>query len=347
MKHNSAPASHFTLFRKKFLATGHRAHYEMKFQENVSLAHFSNYKIGGNARFFFVPKNEKEVAWAVAEAQAKKLPIFILGGGTNLLIADEGFNGLVIKPALAEIKQKGNLLTIGSGITITQLLNYVLKHSLSGLEWAGGLPGTLGGAIRGNAGCFGGEIKDCVVSVRSFDMEKMKIVERNARACKFNYRDSIFKNSGASEIILSATLEFEKGDKKKIAQSIQEKIEHRVKNHPLEYPNIGSIFKNVPLAQVVHAQSAIRNPQSSIKFRGSEFSVKTDPFPVISAAKLISESGLRGVSFGGAMISPKHPNFIVNMLNAQANDVKSLIELAKAEVKTKFGVVLEEEVQTI
>jgi UDP-N-acetylmuramate dehydrogenase len=166
------------------------------------------------------------------------------------------------------------------------------------------------------------------------------------RACKFDYRESVFKNiaarDGTGEIILSATLAVVKGDKKAIARAVREKIEYRAKHHPLEYPNIGSIFKNVP---VPARAGKIRD--GAITFRGSQFSVKTDPFPVISAAKLISETGLRGVSYGGAMISAKHPNFIVNVLNAGAGDIKNLIALAKAEVKRKFGVVLEEEVQVV
>jgi UDP-N-acetylmuramate dehydrogenase len=316
----------------------------MKFQENVSLAAYSNYKIGGIARYFFAPKNEREVAWAVHEAKAQKLPIFVLGGGTNLLLSDAGFYGLVLKPTITVMKKKKDddrmVIETGAGVSMAKLLDYAVSKSLSGLEWAGGLPGTLGGAIRGNAGCFGGEMKDAVLSVRSFNVKSEKVVERTVRACKFDYRESVFKT--VDEVILSATLAMTKGDKKEIARVVREKIEYRAKNHPLEYPNIGSIFKNVPVPT-----RGGKMKDGMLVFHGSQFSVKTDPFPVISAAKLISETGLRGVSFGGAMISAKHPNFIVNVLNAGAGDVKNLIALAKAEVKRKFGVALEEEVQVV
>jgi len=138
--------------------------------------------------------------------------------------------------------------------------------------------------------------------------------------------------------------------KKAIAAAIREKVEHRKKNHPMDYPNIGSIFKNVPLA-AIHPKGSAKHRDAltagTLTYRGSKFSIKTDPFPVISAAKLISESGLRGVSFGGAMISAKHPNFIVNVLNARSPDVRNLILLAKAEVGKRFGVSLEEEVQIL
>jgi UDP-N-acetylmuramate dehydrogenase len=322
-----------------------------KFQENIPLSKFSHYKIGGPARFFFEAKNEKEVAWAIDEAKQKKLPVFILSGGTNLLFCDKGFDGLVLRPAIMTLKaKKGGSLEVGAGVPMSELLNFAAGKSLSGLEWAGGLPGTVGGAVRGNAGCFGGETKDNIVSVRSFDTKAMMIIERSAKECAFKYRDSIFKKKHGVEIVLSATFGLVKGDKKAIMSSIKEKIDYRKKTHPLDYPNIGSTFKNIPL-HAIHKKGSPEYKKAiqarELVFRGSRFSVKTDPLPVISAAKLISESGLRGVSAGGAMISPKHPNFIVNVLNASSCDAKSLITLAKSEVFKKFGVQLEEEIQVL
>jgi UDP-N-acetylmuramate dehydrogenase len=320
-----------------------------KFQENIPLSKFSNYKIGGPARFFFEAKSEKETIWAAREARKKKLKIFVLSGGTNLLIGDEGFNGLVLRPNIKTLQAKNTRIEAGAGVLMADLLKFSVKKSLSGLEWAGGLPGALGGAIRGNAGCFGGEVKDVIRSVRSFDLKKMKVLERSARSCKFGYRNSFFKKNG-TEVILSAMLQMEKGNAKDIALAINKKIEYRKAHHPLEHANIGSIFKNVPLEDI-HKIGSIKYKQAlangSINFRGSAFSVKTDPFPVISAAKLISESGLRGVSFGGAMIAPKHPNFIVNVLAARGQEVKQLVALAKGEVRRKFGIKLEEEVQIV
>lgn len=321
-----------------------------KFKENVSLARYSHYKIGGPARYFFEPKNEKEVAWAVREAKARHLPIFVLGGGTNLLIPDRGFGGLVVRPNFKALSARGNLVAAGSGIMMSDLLRFSIKRSLSGLEWAGGLPGTFGGAIRGNAGCFGGEIKDRLVSVRSFHMKTMRFVERGRSACAFGYRTSVFKKQGDQEIIISAVLRLKKGAARAIERGIREKIAYRKKNHPLEYPNIGSMFKNVSLAFLYGKGTAKHRAAlraGSIDFRGSRFSVKTDPFPVISAAKLISESGLRGARAGGAMISEKHPNFIVNISRARAADVMKLVSRAKKGVRRKFKVHLEEEVQIL
>lgn len=321
-----------------------------KFKENVPLSKFSHYKIGGPARFFFEAKSEKDVRWAIKEAKARKVPVFVLGGGTNLLISDAGFDGLVLRVDIRDVKVSGTKIVVGAGVVMADLLKTSIARSLSGLEWAGGLPGTVGGAVRGNAGCFGGEIKDNVVSVRSFDTKTMKIVVRSASACAFAYRHSVFKKRNGAEVILSAAFALAKGNKNDIAKVINERIEYRKKNHPLEHPNIGSIFKNVPLYAVRKKGSAQYKKalkETNLVFRGSRFSIKTDPFAVISAGKLISESGLRGVSAGGAMISPKHPNFIVNVLGAESTDVMSLIMLAKAEVRGKFGISLEEEIQLL
>jgi len=218
-----------------------------QFEENITLANYSHYKIGGPARFFFNARTEQEVAWAVREAKKRGLKIFILSGGTNLLIGDSGFDGLIVRPEIKILRSKGTVLRVGAGVLMADLLDFAAKKSMKGLEWAGGLPGTLGGAIRGNAGCFGGEIKDVITSVRSLDMRTMKVIKRNAKQCRFSYRDSIFKKKQGKEIILDAVLRCGRGNKKEIFAAIREKIAHRKKNHPLEHPNIGSTFKNVAL----------------------------------------------------------------------------------------------------
>lgn len=322
------------------------------FQKQVNLSRYSNYKIGGSAEHFYAADKTEKIIRAVEAARQAKLPIFILGGGTNLLISDNGFSGLVLKPDIKTLKTEGVLMKVGAGALVSNVLAIAAAKGLAGLEWAGGLPGTLGGAVRGNAGAFGGEIKDCVKEVVSLDISKKTLVlkKRNHAQCRFGYRDSIFKQLNGKEIILEVTLALAKGDKKAISSAIEEKIKYRREHQPLDYPNIGSIFKNVPLAQICaegtrkYAESLRR---SAFSLRGSALPVKTDPFPVVPAAHLIHQAGLKGVSFGGAMISPKHPNFIVNALNAKATDVKALIRLIKASVNDKFGVELEEEIQYV
>jgi len=305
------------------------------FEEKIPLSKYSNYKIGGPARYFFEARSVEEIIKAVDKARRMKLPAFILGAGTNILFSDEGFDGLILKPSIQFIERENNVLRVGAGVSVTQLLNDLMTKGIAGLEWAAGLPGTLGGAIRGNAGAFGGEIKDIIKEVVSLDISKPggEIIKRNNQDCDFGYRSSVFKANKGREIIIEAALILKKGDRKLMQTIIEENIDYRQQKQPLEHPNIGSIFKNVSLKKVAKNQH-----------KSFESVIKNDPFPVIPAAHLISEAGLKGISYGGAMISSKHPNFIVNVLAATAKDIKNLIQLAKKEVKKKFNIELEEEI---
>ncbi len=309
------------------------------FKKDILLSKYSNYRIGGPAKYFFEAKNIDEIIKAIENwRRLHSDAIFILGAGTNILFNDERFNGLVLKPNIQFIKGDGNTLRVGAGVPISQILNYAINEGLSGLEWAAGLPGTLGGAIRGNAGSFGGEMRAIIKEVVSLDISgpQTRIIKRGIGDCRFGYRSSVFKLNENKEIIVGATLIFRKGNRKLMEAATEENINYRREKQPLEHPSIGSIFKNVNLQKVAKKQHKLFNSV-----------IKKDPFPVIPAAHLISEVGLTGISCGGAMISPKHPNFIVNILNATAKDVKNLIELAKKEVKKKFNIGLEEEIVRI
>lgn len=316
------------------------------FNENVNLKDVSHYKIGGKAKYFFEAKDINEVKGAVERARDINERIFILGSGTNVLINDDGFEGLVLKPDLKIVEFSNDSVRVGAGVLMHDLVQLLIERSFSGLEWAAGLPGTVGGAVRGNAGAFGGEIKDAVSKVISLDISSngLKIIERNAIDCLFDYRSSIFKNQSfgklkTKEIILEVIFNIKKSDLSAIKETAEKNVNYRRNKHPLEYPSLGSSFKNIPL-------SSIGN--SNEKMNGNilkTLPIKNDPFPVIPAAYLISECGLKGVSCGGAMISPKHPNFIVNILDATAEDIINLIELAKNEVMQKFNLELEEEIE--
>lgn len=308
----------------------------VKIQEGVPLSEHSNYRIGGPARFFCEAANEEDIRGGVVFAREQALPLFVLGGGTNLLIDDEGFNGVVLKPSVMDLSPEGTTVTVGAGVLVADLLKFAIAHSLSGIEWAGGLPGTVGGAIRGNAGAFRGEIKDRIVRVESFDVETLQTITRDNAACRFGYRASIFKEKDGREIILRARIAFENGDAQKIAAGVQDKINYRLERHPMEYPNIGSTFKNVDLELV-----------PKIWCEAVAKIVKVDPFPVVPTAYLISEAGLRGKQHGGAMVSQKHPNFIVNLGGAKAEDVEFLIADVKESVFDKYGIRLEEEIQRV
>jgi len=301
--------------------------------EKVLLAPYSNYKIGGKAEYFFEPKNEEALAAAVSQIHELKVDLFVLGGGTNVLFNDSGFNGAIVKIQNSKFKIQNYQLKIGAGFDMSKLLDIAIDKGLSGIEWSGGLPGTIGGAVRGNAGAFGGEIKDNIEYVISFDPKAGKFFTRNNKECLFDYRDSIFKNKAKNEIIWEIGLRLISGNKKEIQTAIEEKIIYRRKRHPMEYPNAGSIFKNIDAKYLPVALQK--------KFADK---IKTDPFPVLPTAVLLADAGLKGISCGGAMISPKHPNFIVNVFNATSKDIKSLINLMKYTIKEKLGVQLEEEI---
>lgn len=310
------------------------------FENGVKLKDIGSFKIGGEAKYFVDVKTIEEAKTAVTDwhklVREKGLSpekVFVLGGGTNILWKDEGFDGLVLHQNLKDIKVLGNEVTVGGGVSVSELLEFLTAKSLSGLEWAGGLPGTVGGAICDNAGAFGGEIKDSIIEVLSLDMESGELVKRGRADCGFAYRRSLFKTLPAKEIILEAKFGLAPRDGEVMHEKILEKIYYRESRHPLEYPNIGSIFKNVDVEKY---------PQ--LKQPPHESHIKVDPFPVVPAAYLISEAGLKGTTCGGAMVSTKHSNFIVNIKEASAKDVSSLIDLVKSAVQEKFGVKLEEEV---
>jgi len=308
----------------------------MKFLKNISLKKFSNFRIGGKAKYFFKAKNISEIKKALVLAKKLKTKIFILGGGTNILFNDKGFNGLVLIPEIKFIKKNNkNIVRVGAGVKVKDFLNFLVKNELSGLEWAGGLPGTIGGAIRGNAGAFGGEIKDNLVQVKSIEINTLKEKIRNNKECLFDYRFSVFKDKNVNEIILWADFKFKKGKKEKILKSINEKINYRKERHPVEYPNIGSIFKNVPVENF---------KKEFIEYCKSKNIIKIDPKPVIPVAFLIAECGLRGKKYGDACISLKHTNFIVNLGKAKAKDVKKLINLIQKTIQKRFQINLEKEI---
>ncbi|PIR07250.1 UDP-N-acetylenolpyruvoylglucosamine reductase [Candidatus Jorgensenbacteria bacterium CG_4_10_14_0_8_um_filter_39_13] len=306
----------------------------IQLEKDVLLKRHSHYQIGGPAKYFFQLTGSDNLEEVYEKIKILALPVFILAGGTNILFPDKGWEGLVIKVANNFIKKENDFWRIGAGTTMADILDYAVSDGFSGLEWAGGLPGTLGGAIFGNAGAFGGEIKNSVIETVSWDFSQRapNFIQRKKDDCQFSYRSSIFKTK-PQEIILEVKLKFEKGEAKKIKKSIQEKINYRKKYQPLEYPNAGSIFKNIDLRKIPKNLLAFVKP-----------AIKMDPQAVVPAAFLLDQAGLKGETIGGAMISPKHPNFFVNLGEAKAADVLGLIELAKEKIKKQFQLALEEEI---
>jgi UDP-N-acetylmuramate dehydrogenase len=306
----------------------------LKIREKVLLKDCTTFKIGGPARYFFVAKNKEDLKNAILWAKKKKLPFFILGGGSNVLFSDKGFNGLVIKMQNTQYKIRNTKIVAEGGVSLQKLVLESVKRGLSGLENLAGIPGTLGGAIWGNAGAFGREIGDLVEEVKILQIAngKLQIVNFKKEDCKFGYRESIFKRK-ENWIILEAILRLKKGKKKEIEEKIKEILRLRKEKQPLEFPSAGSVFKNVPIKKV---PKEIRE-----KFKEK---IK-DGF--LSAGVLIEAAELKGFQIGGAKISEKHANFIVNVGKAKASDVKELIEKIKKEVKKKFKIQLEEEIKLV
>lgn len=306
-------------------------------KRNVLLKHHTTFNIGGPANYFLVADERAQIMKALKAAKKLGLPAFILGGGSNILASDKGFDGLIIKIKSKDKKLKARkikeyfAIEAKAGMDVKDLVRFSANNSLSGLEWAGGLPGTLGGAVRGNAGAFGGEIKDAVFEVKALD-SGLNFRKLSNKECQFSYRSSIFKEK--NWVVLSATLFFKKHDKKSIWQIAKDHMKYRKDRHPLDLPNAGSIFKNCDVEQFseVHKKDLL-----SV--------VKKDPFPVVPVAYLLSEAGLKGKTVGGAQVSQKHPNFIVNIGKAKAADVLEIIGINKKNIKEKYGVDLEQEVQ--
>ena len=283
-------------------------------KQNIILAKYTTYKIGGPADYFISIKNYEELKKALRFAEDNSLPIFILAGGSNVLFSDDGFRGLVIKIDNKELNVNSNEITAGAGVLMNDLVSQSIENNLADLEWAGGLPGTIGGAIRGNAGCFGGEIKDIVKEVAALTYGGEIKLYKNEDCC-FNYRDSIFKHN--KEIIMSAVFKLRPGNRENLKATAFDHIKYRQMKYRI--PSCGSVFKNCFLED------------------GS----------VLSVGALIEACGLVGKTIGGARITEEHANIIHNFNNAKATDVLDLINLAKEKTKKEFGVELEEEVQLV
>ena len=300
-------------------------------QENVSLSKYTTFKVGGLARYFIECKSIEQVKNVTSWAKEKALSIFVLADGSNVIVSEKGFDGLVMRIKIEFVKIKDNILEAGPATSMEELVNQTVDKELSGIEWAGGLPGSFAGAIRGNAGAFGGEIKDTISEVKSISLVTGKEIIRNNTQCKFGYRHSIYKEL-ANEVIVSAKLKLNKGDRDELRKIADSRIEYRRQRHPLDLPNSGSIFKNTPVDNI-----------PSDQLDQWKDNIKTDPFPVVPTAKIIADAGLQGMKIGGAQVSTKHSNYIVNLGGATGEDIYELIKKIKAVVYEKYGVELEVE----
>ena len=288
---------------------------------NEPLASHTSFNIGGPADVFVTVENEEELAKAINFAKAENIRYFLLGNGSNVLASDEGFRGIIIKLAgdFLNASVDGEIIKAGTGITLSKLAGLAMNSSLTGLEFASGIPGTLGGALFMNAGAYGGEMKQIVTKVKvlkniptanNTDCEGCgAIIELTGEEMQFGYRHSILKEK--NYIALSCEMKLEKGDKETIASYMREQALKRKEKQPLEYPSAGSTFKR---------------PEGYF------------------AGKLIEDAGLGGYTVGGAQVSEKHKGFVINKGGASAKDVKELIDYVIKTVKEKDNVTLEPEV---
>ena len=273
----------------------------------------TSFKVGGPAECYIKAETVEDVRDSLKISKNNNIPITVVGNGSNILIKDTGVEGIVLKIGIKniEINQDKQTAKIGAGNQLSEVSHQMMQNNLSGFEELSGIPGTIGGAIKMNAGAHGKEMKDLITSVTAIDYEGEIRTFKNEE-CEFEYRNSIF--SKEKYIILEAEVKLEKGYKEEIQQKMVEYAIWRKEHQPLEYPNAGSTFK-----------------------RGEDF----------ITAKLIDECGLKGYKVGGAEISTKHAGFIINTGNATAQDILDLIEITKRKVYEKFGKQIKLEIQVI
>jgi UDP-N-acetylmuramate dehydrogenase len=271
------------------------------------------FKIGGPADLFAEPENEEELRKVMNIAEKYGVNCFIMGNGTNLLISDDGFRGIIVKigDKFSSIEKAGNILRAGAGTLLSVLAKKAAREGLTGLEFACGIPGCVGGAVYMNAGAYDGEMKDIVKKVKCIDKEGNFHILSNEEM-EFSYRHSKIENSGM--VVLEAEFELRQGDQEEIDSKIRDFNERRITKQPLNMPSAGSTFKR---------------PKNGY------------------ASKLIEDAGLKGLRYRGAMVSDKHSGFIVNCDNATCEDVLELMRIVISAVDDKFGVKLEPEVKIV
>lgn len=282
---------------------------------NEPMAKHTSFKIGGPADVFIKVDNIEELKEILKLSKENKIPLTIIGNGSNILVTDKGIRGITAKLNLKDIKIKNEnnkqIIKVDAGVPVGLLAQKLLKEEITGFEELSGIPGTIGGAVIMNAGAHGKELKDILKKVTAMDYNG-NIHEFTNEECLFSYRNSRFQKE--KYIILQATLELEKGNSTEIKEKMNEYMQFRKEKQPIEYPNAGSTFK-----------------------RGEDF----------VTAKLIDEAGLKGYKVGGAQVSEKHAGFIVNVDNATAKDVIELTDYIKEKIKEKFGKKINLEIQII
>lgn len=291
-------------------------------KENIRLdelmSKHTTFKVGGTADVFVTPTTIDSIKQVINLCKNEDIEYYVIGKGSNLLVGDKGYRGVIIciyntldNVSVVEDNENMSLVTVGAGITLSKLANVIADNQLEGFEFASGIPGTLGGAVTMNAGAYGGEIKDCIVSAKVMDNDG-NVITIDRDNMDLSYRHSIVMEN--KYIVLEATFRFAKGNEKAIRDKMLDLNMRRKEKQPLEYPSAGSTFKR---------------PEGYF------------------AGKLIMDSGLAGYTVGGACVSTKHCGFVINKDNATANDIRKLMNNIDSIVFEKYGVHLEPEVRML
>ncbi len=276
----------------------------IKLEENVLLSNFTSYKVGGKGRLIVYPTTESELVEVVKLIDNFNIEYMMIGNGTNLLFSSKEFNKVLIKlNNFDKIEVKGNKIFAGAGASLPRIANAAKGASLTGFEFAAGIPGTLGGAIYQNAGAYKSDMGYVVSLVRVLTPE-YRIINFTNKECNFHYRESFFTHN-KKYICLSAVISLKPGKKDAIESVMKDRLKRRMESQPLNYPSAGSVF---------------RNPEG------------------MASGKLIEDLGLKGLKIGGAEVSKKHANFVINTGNAKAEDIHKLILFVKEKVKEEYGI---------
>lgn len=280
---------------------------------NEPMSKHTTFKIGGTADIFVKLRNTEQIEKLLNLCKNKNVPIKIIGNGSNILVKDNGIRGVVAKICTNSYDfLDEETIRVDAGMLNSKVSRILLENSLTGFEFASGIPGTIGGAVKMNAGAYGSQMSDVVIKTKYIDLEDMQIKEIKKEEQKFEYRKSIF--STTERVIIDTTLKLEKADKEQIQEKINQNNESRRTKQPIDKPSAGSTFK-----------------------RGEDF----------ITAQLIDECGLKGYTVGGAQVSTKHAGFVVNADNATASDVIELMEIIKKKVQEKFNKNIDLEIEII